>query len=37
MFMKEMKATRPLLRHPIIKEVKEIEEVRVREETQRNA
>jgi len=38
MFMKERNATRPLLRHPIIKEVKKIEEGKeVREETQRNA
>src|SRR5229473_5649666 len=38
MFMKERNATRPLSRHPIIKEVKKIEEGKeVREETQRNA
>jgi hypothetical protein len=35
MFMKERKITRPLPRHPIIKEVKEREEVKeVREGTQ---
>jgi hypothetical protein len=35
--MKERKITRPLPRHPIIKEVKEREEVKeVRQETQRN-
>jgi hypothetical protein len=35
--MKERKITRPLPRHPIIKEVKEREEAKeVREETQRN-
>lgn len=37
MFMKERKATGPLPRHPIIKEVQEIEEEKeVREQTQRN-